>query len=67
MKIVKKEMLVNDETFQPEIEVTMRFPIEAINETKILSEDDENNLTEILGKQIVKMIRKAEFDNHGSE
>jgi len=56
MKLIKKEMKMNEETFTPEMEVTLRLDLEALMDQITV---DENAYAK-LGKQLTDLVSGEE-------
>lgn len=59
MKVVKKTMEINKQTYMPEVYVTLAFPIEHVRE---ISGQDEENLKREIGTIVLDKLKDFDYD-----
>jgi hypothetical protein len=52
MKLVSKKVRINDDSFNPELEIVIRFPLETLQDSKAL----DANFYEKLGRDLGSLI-----------
>lgn len=60
LKIIKREFKMNDTSFQPELEVIIRIPLEPVMDYSALVDEDE--FAHKLGAELIKQIKAVHHD-----
>lgn len=56
MKLIQKYLVTNTDTFSPELEATLRIPIEIIRDASALGTDE---IYETLGRALVEVLTEG--------
>ena len=54
MKLIKKEVGIDDETFQPQMIVTIAIPLEVMQDTNSINQEE---LEKIFGKEFLNLLK----------
>lgn len=54
MKLIKKEVGIDDETFQPQMIVTIAIPLEVMQDTNSINQEE---LEKIYGKEFLNLLK----------
>lgn len=56
MKVIKKELAIDSNTFQPVVRLELEFQLEAIQETDNYNKGIRDDLVKVLGEELIRAI-----------